>query len=98
VNGIRLARLQTFSDKGVLITDVTYGELKKFGTEGNLQLPAQVSLTRPQDHYKISITYQAPESVTVDHDYSPEAFVLSNKWGITEVNLDAEKKPVPPKN
>jgi hypothetical protein len=98
VNGIRLARLQTFDEKGALVTDVTYGDIRKFGTEGNVQLPVQVSLTRPHDHYKISITYQAPESVNVDRDYPAEAFVLANKWGLPEVDLDAEKKPGPPKN
>jgi hypothetical protein len=98
VNGIRLARLQTFDEKGALITDVSYGEIKKFGTDGNVQMPVQVSVTRPQDHYKISITYQAPESVNIDRDYPAEAFVLTNKWGLPEVDLDAEKKPGPPKN
>ena len=98
VNFVRLARLQTFDDRGALVTDVTYGDIRKFGTEGNVQLPVQVSITRPQDHYKISITYQAPESISIDRDWHPEAFVLTNKWGLTEVDLDAEKKPVPPKN
>jgi hypothetical protein len=98
VGGVRLARLQSFDEKGVLVTDVNYGELKKFGTEGNTLMPGQVSLTRPQDHYKITITYQTPESLTVDKDYPPEAFVLTNKWGLTEVDLDAPKKPTPPKN
>ena len=98
VNGIRLARLQTFDEKGVLVTDVTYGELKKFGAGGEALLPAQVGITRPQDHYKITITYQMPESVTLDHDYPPDAFVLENKWGLREVDLDAEKRPAPPKN
>ena len=97
VNGVRLARLQTFDEKGALITDVTYGAITKFGTEGNVQMPVQVSVTRPQDHYKISITYQAPESVNIDRDYDAEAFVLTNKWGLKEVDLDAEKKPGPPK-
>jgi hypothetical protein len=98
VNGIRLARLQTFNEKGVLITDVSYGELRKFGAQGNVVLPAQVGLTRPQDHYKITVTYQAPESVTLDRDYPAEAFVLENKWGLKEADLDAEKRPAPPKN
>jgi hypothetical protein len=98
VSFIRLARLQTFDEKGVLVTDVTYGNVRKFGVEGNAQLPVQVSLTRPQDHYKISITYQAPESVNIDRDYPAEAFVLANKWGLPEVNLDADRKPAPPKN
>jgi hypothetical protein len=98
VNGIRLARLQTFDEKGVLITDVTYGELKRFSAGGEALLPAQIGITRPQDHYKITITYQAPESVTLDHEYSPEAFVLENKWGLREVDLDAQKPSPTPKN
>jgi hypothetical protein len=98
VGGIRLARLQTFDEKGVLVTDVTYGELRKFGAGGDWSLPYQVGLTRPQDHYKITITYQAPESVTVDHEYSPDVFVLENKRGLREVDLDADKRPAPPKN
>ena len=98
VNGIRLARLQTFNGKGSLITDVSYGELRKFGAEGNVLLPAQVGLTRPQDHYKMTITYQTPEGVTLDRDYPPEAFVLENKWGLKEADLDAQNKTSPPKN
>jgi len=97
VNGVRLARQQTFDEKGVLITDVSYGESKKFGNS-NAVMPVQVGLTRPQDHYKITITYQEPESVDVDHDYPPEVFVLENKWSLREVDLDAEKKPTPAKN
>ena len=97
VNGIRLARLQTFDEAGKLITDVTYGELRRFG-EGGTLMPAQVGLTRLQDHYKITITYQTPEGVTLDRDYPPEAFVLENKWELREVDLDAEKRPAPPKN
>jgi hypothetical protein len=97
VNGVRLARQQTFNEKGALVTDVSYGESKKFG-DSNALMPVQVGLTRPQDHYKITITYQTPESVSVDHDWPPEVFMLENKWELREVNLDAEKKPAPAKN
>lgn len=97
VGGIRLARLQSFDDKGVLVNDVTYGPLTKFGTEGNVLLPGKISLTRPHDQYKITISYQTPESLTLDHEYPPEAFVLANKSNLPEVNLD-EKKSSPPKN
>lgn len=97
VGGIRLARLQSFDDKGVLVNDVTYGPLTKFGTEGNVLLPDKISLTRPHDQYKITVSYQTPESLTLDHEYQPEAFVLANKWNLPEVNLD-EKKSSPPKN
>ncbi|PYS43815.1 MAG: hypothetical protein DMF71_05955 [Acidobacteria bacterium] len=92
-----MARLQTFSDAGALVTDVTYGELKKFGVEGNVVLPSQIGLTRPQDHYKIWLTYQAPESATLDREYPAEAFVLENKWGLREVDLDAQKTSPSPK-
>lgn len=95
VGGIRLARLQRFDEKGVLIDDISYGPLTKFG-EGNALMPAKVSLTRPQEHYKISITYQSPESIIIDKEYADDAFVLQNKWGLTEVDLDA-KKSNPPK-
>ena len=97
VSGIRLARLQSFDEKGVLVNDVTYGPLVRFGAEGNVQLPAKISLTRPQDHYKITITYQAPESLVLDHPYPADAFVLTNKWNLPEVDLDA-KKTTPPNN
>jgi hypothetical protein len=97
VGGIRLARLQSFDENGVLVNDVTYGPVTKFGAEGNVFLPAKISLTRPHDQYKIAITYQAPETLTLDHDYEPEAFVLTNKSNLPEVDLDA-KKSNPPKN
>jgi hypothetical protein len=97
VGGIRLARLQSFDENGVLMNDVTYGPLTKFGAEGNLVLPAKISLTRPHDQYKISITYQAPESLTINHEYKADAFILTNKANLPEVDLD-EKKSTPPKN
>ena len=97
VGGIRLARLQSFDEKGALVNDVTYGPLVKFGAEGNAQMPARVSLTRPQEHYKITITYQTPESLVLNHDYPADAFALTNKWDLPEVDLDA-KKATPPKN
>ena len=97
VGGIRLARLQSFDENGVLANDVTYGPLAKFGAEGNLMLPAKISLTRPHDQYKVSITYQTPESLTINREYPAEAFILGNKNNLPEVDLD-EKKSTPPKN
>ena len=93
VNSVQLARLQTFDEKGALITDVSYSDFKPFGAEGTSVLPTRIGLTRPQDHYQITLTYQSPESVTLDRDYPPEAFILENKWNLPEVDLDAQKKP-----
>jgi hypothetical protein len=91
VEGIRLARIQTFDEKGALITDIVYGPLKPLGEQGIL-FPSSIELTRPQDRYKISIGFQAPESVRLDHDYPAEAFVLQNRWNLPEVNLDDRTK------
>lgn len=92
VSGIRLARMQTFDNDGSLVTDVTYSEPKSFGESGSIQMPAHVELTRPQDHYKLSLSYQAPEAVVLDHEYKPDLFVLQNKWQLPEVDLDARRK------
>ncbi|HKZ76699.1 MAG TPA: hypothetical protein VJ124_00140 [Pyrinomonadaceae bacterium] len=88
VGGIRLARLQSFNERGLLITDVSYADEKPFGEAGKSKLPARIEITRPQDQYKLNITYQAPSSVELDKDYRPEAFVLENRWQLPEVDLD----------
>ena len=93
VNAVYLARLQTFDERGALTTDVSYADFKQFGPDGKIVLPSRIGMTRPQDHYQLSLTYQSPESVILDHEYPPEAFVLENKWNLQEVDLDAPKKP-----
>lgn len=88
VNGIRLARLQTFDDKGLLITDVSYWDEKPFGETSQVRLPARIEITRPHDHYKLSIAYQNPATVDIDKEFRPEVFVLDNRWQLPEVDLD----------
>jgi hypothetical protein len=92
VNGIRLARLQSFDENGLLTTDVAYWEEKPFGDSGLARLPARIEITRPHDHYKLSITYQTPTAVEIDKEYRPEAFVLENRWQLSEVDLDARQR------
>lgn len=89
VNGIRLARLQTFDDQGLLITDVSYWDEKPFGETGQVRLPALIEITRPHDHYKLSIAYQNPATIDIDKEFRPEVFVLDNRWQLPEVDLDA---------
>ena len=91
VAGIRLARLQTFDSTGKLVTDVTYGALKSFGEDARIQLPSTIELTRPQDHYRLSLRYQAPEAAVLDRDYPAETFLLENKWQLPEYDLDKPK-------
>jgi hypothetical protein len=90
VDGIRLARLQTYDDHGELITDVSYFDEKPFGTDGSLKAPARIAITRPKDQYKLSISYQDPASVELNQEYPARAFVLENKWQLPEVDLDAQ--------
>jgi hypothetical protein len=92
VGGIRLARLQTFDDRGLLFTDVSYFDSQPFGEGGTQRLPVRIEITRPHDRYKLSISYQAPASVVLDRPYPPEAFILENKWQLPEVDLDARQK------
>ena len=94
VGGIRLARVQTYDDRGVLITDVSYYNEKTLGSSATASLPSRIEITRPQDQYKLSITYQDSASVELNREYGPKAFVLENKWQLPEVDLDAQHKKV----
>jgi len=92
VGAIRLARLQTFDERGLLVTDVSYYDEKPFGETGGATLPSRIEITRPHDRYKLIITYQSPAAVELNREYPPEAFVLENKWQLPEVDLDARQK------
>ncbi|HEX4900642.1 MAG TPA: hypothetical protein VFV61_08925 [Pyrinomonadaceae bacterium] len=91
VGGIRLAKLQTFNERGLLTTEVAYWDEKPFGENAQLRLPSRIEITRPHDQYKLSITYQAPSSVEINRAYRPEAFVLENRWQLPEVDLDTRQ-------
>jgi hypothetical protein len=89
---IRLARLQTFGERGELTTDVVYRDPKSFGEATKYTLPTAIEITRPQDRYSLRITYQTPDAVKVDQTWPAEVFVLENKSNLPEVDLDAVKK------
>jgi hypothetical protein len=94
VSGIRLARVQTYDDRGSLITDVAYFNEKTLGSGPTALLPSRIEITRPQDQYKLSITYQDAASVDLNREYAPKAFVLENRWQLPELDLDAQNKKV----
>ena len=94
VGDIHLARVQSYDEKGQLITDVSYANEKSLGAGPTASLPSRVEITRPQDQYKLSITYQDSTSVELNREYPSRAFVLENKWGLPEVDLDAQHKKV----
>jgi hypothetical protein len=92
VSGIRLARVQSYDDRGRLITDVFYSNEKVIGSGATASLPSRIEITRPQDQYKLSISYQDSASVELNREYNPKAFVLENKWQLPEVDLDVQYK------
>ena len=94
VNGIRLARVQSYDEDGHLITDVSYYNEKTLGSSTTASLPSRIEITRPQDKYKLSISYQDSASVELNREYGPKAFVLENKWQLPEVDLDVQYKKV----
>jgi hypothetical protein len=95
LNGIRLARVQNYDDTGALVTDVSYYNEKAVGSTTTASLPSRVEITRPQDKYKLSISYQDSTSVELNRpSFGPKAFVLENKWGLPEVDLDAQHRKV----
>jgi hypothetical protein len=94
VDKIRLSRVQTYDEHGQLITDVSYYNEKPLGNGVTAILPSRIEITRPQDQYKLSITYQDSASVELNREYGPKAFVLENKWGLPEIDLDAQNKKV----
>jgi len=92
VSQLRLARVQTYDDRGRLITDVVYGAQSAFGEEGSQRLPSQIELTRPQDHYSLRVVFQDPAAAKVDQPKPDDAFVLKNSQSLPVVDLDAAKK------
>lgn len=94
VGGIRLARVQTYDERGVLVTDVSYYNEKTLGSSTTASLPSRIEITRPQDQYKLSISYQDSASVELNREYVPRVFLLENKWQLPEVDLDAQNRKV----
>lgn len=94
VSKVRLARVQSYDERGRIVTDVSYSLEKAVGSGAIATLPSRIEITRPQDQYKLSITYQDATAVELDRGYPPKAFVLENKWGLPELDLDAQNKKV----
>ena len=89
VGTVRLARQQIFDDKGEIESDITYGKTGNLTETGEYNnLPLRVEVTRPKEKYKMSLTYQSPESVSIGKTYNAEVFVLENRWNLEEVDLD----------
>ncbi len=89
VGGIRLARQQLFDLNGEIESDIVYGAEGSLTNTGEYtQLPLRITVTRPQEKYSMTLTYQTPGDVTIGKTYPAAAFVLQNTWELEEVDLD----------
>lgn len=89
VGGIRLARQQIFDERGEIDSDIVYGQEGNLGSNGEYNnLPLRIQVTRPKEKYKMRLTYQTPETVSLGKTYPLAAFELKNEWGLEEVDLD----------
>ena len=89
VGGIRLARQQIFDEKGEIESDIIYGQEGNLGGNGDYNnLPLRITVTRPKEKYKMRLTYQTPETVSIGKTYPEKAFQLENTWGLEEIDLD----------
>lgn len=89
VGGIILSRQQIFDKEGEIESDIVYGnpiQLSEDATYSNM--PGAITVTRPKEKYAMSISYPAPQSVTIGKTFPDEAFILDNTWGLKEVDLD----------
>ena len=95
VGTVRLARQQIFDEKGEIESDITYGKAGNLTATGEYDnLPLRIEVTRPKEKYKMSLTYQSPESVSIGKTYDAEVFVLQNTWNLQEVNLDEKLQEI----
>lgn len=89
VDGVRLARQQIFDARGEIESDIIYGQEGNLGANGDYNnLPLRITVTRPKEKYKMRLTYQTPENVSIGRNYPATAFELKNEWGLEEVDLD----------
>jgi hypothetical protein len=93
VGGIRLARQQIFDDKMEIESDIVYGVEGNLGESGEYNnLPLEIVVTRPKDKYKMKLTYQTPETVSIGKTYKPDVFLLKNDKNLPEVDLDQKAR------
>jgi hypothetical protein len=88
IGTIRLARQQIFDNANALEADIVYGNIGDFTATKDYHLPMRVELTRPKEKYKMTLTYQKPESVVIGKAWPEEIFTLENRWSLPEVDLD----------
>ena len=95
VGKVRLARQQLFDAKGEIASDIVYGREGDLSTMAEYKdLPLQITVTRPQEKYSMTLRYQTPSEVAIGETYPLTAFVLQNSWNLEELDLDKKLQEV----
>jgi hypothetical protein len=95
VSKIRLARQQLFDAKGEIASDIVYGREGDLSTMAEYKnLPLQITVTRPQEKYSMTLRYQTPSEVAIGQTYPLTAFVLQNSWNLEELDLDKKLQEI----
>lgn len=95
VGKVRLARQQLFDAKGEIASDIVYGREGDLSTTAEYKnLPLQITVTRPQEKYSMTLRYQSPAEVAIGQTFPLTAFVLQNSWNLEELDLDKKLQEV----
>ncbi|MFV0387366.1 MAG: hypothetical protein ACK5NT_01315 [Pyrinomonadaceae bacterium] len=90
VGGIHLSREQIFDDNGEIVSDIYFGKFGRLANANSKELPLEITLSRPQEKYKIRLIHKDPNNVIIDKTYPEQAFLLENTKNLREIDLDGE--------
>jgi len=85
---VRLARQQIFDERGTMATEVFYSNYLKLNPESPQLWPGVVLVMRPHDNYSARLIFREGGGELNPPDLPESAFVLENKEGLPETNLD----------
>ena len=90
---LQVVRLETYGPKGVLLSDVKYGNWQPVPPKNTMEYPRQISIERPHDEYHLDLTIS---KISLNEPLTPEQFKLEPPPGAEIVRVGenaAEKQP-----
>ena len=87
-NRAQLARQQIFDERGMIATEAYYSNYLKLSAESQQLMPGVIFVTRPHDNYSARLSFREGSVELNPPDLPASAFVLENKEGLPETDLD----------
>jgi hypothetical protein len=91
----RFTRQQVYDAGGRLSTDVEYASYAQLNPNEEELRPSVVLVSRPHENYSARLTFIAGRFEVNPTDLPPSAFVLENKEGLPETDLDKANGEAP---